>query len=269
LPKYKDQTGFEINLEKPPVRIVSLVPSQTELLWFLGLEDAVKGITTFCVHPESWYRSKTRVGGTKNPDLEKILDLQPDLIIANKEENVKEHLEHLRQKVPVWTSDVNTFEDALEMINETGKITRTEKKARKLAEDISEAFARPVFSKPRSFIYLIWQNPYMAAGRNTFISSFLEKAGLRNALPGISNDNRYPELSLDQIQQSEADLVFFSTEPFPFKPSHLEELKELLSPKSLFLIDGEFCSWYGCRMLQAGDYFRDFNLLIQANPPRK
>src|ERR1700741_3198050 len=106
-----DQTGRKISIPQIPQRIISLVPSQTELLFDLGLDKEVVGITKFCVHPPEWFQTKTRVGGTKQLKIDLIKQLQPDLIIANKEENVKEQIEELEKHFPVWISDVNNLED--------------------------------------------------------------------------------------------------------------------------------------------------------------
>ncbi len=125
-----------------PQRIVSLVPSQTELLYSLGLDDRVVGITKFCVHPEEWFRTKTRVGGTKTVHIDKVLSLAPNLVIANKEENVKEQVEAIAEKVPVWVSDINNLSDAYHMIAEIGRLTDTEEKASSLAADINRRFTK-------------------------------------------------------------------------------------------------------------------------------
>ncbi len=116
MPIFTDQTGREVSIPSHPQRIISLVPSQTELLFDLGLEEQVAGITKFCVHPEKWFRSKTRIGGTKNIKSALIHQLQPDLIIANKEENVKEQVEELAAHYPVWVSDIHDLQSALDMI---------------------------------------------------------------------------------------------------------------------------------------------------------
>src|SRR5438105_265149 len=122
---FTDQLGNQLHIDQHPRRIVSLVPSQTELLFDLGLQEEVIGITKFCVHPYHWHQTKTRVGGTKDIKLEVIDQLKPDLVIANKEENTREQITSLQSLYPVWISDVNTLQDALEMIRSIGEITGT------------------------------------------------------------------------------------------------------------------------------------------------
>jgi len=173
MPLYTDQCGRSVSITNSPQRIISLVPSQTELLYDLGLDDRVAGITKFCIHPNEWFRSKTRIGGTKTIKMDIIHHLQPDLIIANKEENVREQVEELANKYPVWVSDVNNLEDALEMIAGIGKITSTYEKAEDIARTIRNKFdaLTPILqlTAPNSTCYLIWKDPYITVGGNTFI----------------------------------------------------------------------------------------------------
>ncbi|HET6996848.1 MAG TPA: helical backbone metal receptor, partial [Chitinophagaceae bacterium] len=136
MPSFTDQTGRKITLDKIPQRIISLVPSQTELLYSLGLNEQVVGITKFCVHPEEWFHSKTRIGGTKELKPDIIHQLKPDLIITNKEENVREQVEELAELYPLWVSDVNDVSSAFEMINQVGLMTGRQEEAAKLVAAI-------------------------------------------------------------------------------------------------------------------------------------
>src|SRR4051812_11307667 len=120
--RFTDQMGNAVELEGPPSRIVSLVPSQTELLFYLGLDKEVAGITKFCIHPAEMFHSKPRVGGTKKYDFEKIRQLAPDLIIGNKEENEQKQVEELQKLYPVWMSDIRNLADALQMIRSVGEL---------------------------------------------------------------------------------------------------------------------------------------------------
>jgi len=251
-----DQMQRTVQLNHPPQRIVSLVPSQTELLHHLGLEQEVVGITKFCVHPEHWFRHKTRVGGTKKVHLDRITELQPDLIIGNKEENTRDEIEALARRWPVWMSDIHTLEDALEMIRKVGQICRRPESASNLAERIQDAF-RQIPSPdpaPGRVLYLIWRKPYMAVAKNTFIDEMLLQAGFRNAL---TDRTRYPELTASDLQKVNPDHIFLSSEPYPFREKHFAELKELCPRASIHLVDGEVFSWYGSRLLQAPAYFRE------------
>jgi len=252
---FVDQTGRTIQLDKIPQRIVSLVPSQTELLYDLGLGREVVGITRFCIHPKEWFNTKNRVGGTKQLNLEAIHTLKPDLIIANKEENVKEQVEELAKKYPVWVSDVNDLPGAYDMIKQVGLLTGTMNKADELINLIKENFSR--LSTPDSelrAIYLIWQKPYMTAGSDTFIHSMLKMAGFENIL---ADKTRYPELTIRELQSLDPELILLSSEPFPFKQKHIDELQPFFPNTRIVLVDGEMFSWYGSRLRYAPDYFKN------------
>ncbi len=251
--EYTDQLGNIIKLPLKPQRIISLVPSQTELLFDLGLDEEVIGITKFCIHPNKWFISKPRVGGTKNINIEKIKSLQPDLIIANKEENVKEQIEALQEFAPVWTSDVNNLDEALKMIQSVGEMVDKAEKSRSIINNIKRGFelARP-FNTELTAAYLIWKEPYMTVGRDTFINDMLQRVGLKNAFSGYT---RYPEISLEEIASSQCEVVMLSSEPYPFKEKHISELQSFLPNKKIILVDGEMFSWYGSRLQYAPRYF--------------
>ncbi|MFZ1808135.1 MAG: helical backbone metal receptor [Cyclobacteriaceae bacterium] len=245
-----DQMGNEVKFNYPPQRIVSLVPSQTELLHDLGLGDRVVGVTKFCELPSSWFTSKTKVGGTKKLHFDIIDSLRPDLIIGNKEENDKESIETLQEKYPVWMSDIVTLDDALEMINAVGELTDRLEKGNAINGQITEAFSQ-IKKREARVLYLIWRNPWMGAGRGTFIDTMLRQMGLTNVLDNI----RYPELSLEQIRDTNSDYVFLSSEPYPFSEKHFTELQRIIPHAKLILVDGQFFSWYGSRLLKATEYF--------------
>ncbi len=243
-------------LSYKPSRIISLVPSQTELLHYLGLETETIAITKFCIHPDDWFRHKTRIGGTKALDIEKIISLDPDLIIANKEENVKEQVEMLAENFPVWVTDVNDLTDAYKMIHDIGILTNKKKEASGLVDSIKIKFdtLSQTFSTNNRIpvAYLIWKDPYMTIGGDTFISNMLEAAGMVNV---FNNQTRYPEITLPQLKTMDFKLVLLSSEPYPFQQKHIEELQKELPGKKIILVDGEMFSWYGSRLLQASDYF--------------
>jgi ABC-type Fe3+-hydroxamate transport system substrate-binding protein len=159
-------------LEKTPKRIVSVVPSQTELLFDLGLENEVIGITKFCIHPNSWFKNKTRVGGTKTLNIEKIKQLNPDLIIANKEENTKEQIEELQKLFPVWTSDIRNLQDSIEMIKQVGLNTNSTEEANKIITKIEQDFnfLSSTQKQPKSTLYFIWREPLHECRFNYFYS---------------------------------------------------------------------------------------------------
>ena len=251
---FTDQMGNRIMLGKLPQRIVSLVPSQTELLFDLRLEERIVGITKFCIHPEEKVKQKTIVGGTKNFKLDVIDSLKPDLIIGNKEENYKEGIEQLQQKYPVWMSDIYTLDDALQMMLRLGQITGTEAKAQELIELTESGFnsftSLPV---PVSSSYFIWRKPYMAVGSNNIIDHMLGRCGFTNI---FSDLERYPEISPELLQQASPKLILLSSEPYPFKEKHIAEFKELCPDAVIKIVDGEMFSWYGSRLVHAPAYLQ-------------
>ncbi len=252
-----DQLKRKIELPSTPKRIISLVPSQTEYLYDLGLNEEVVGITKFCIHPDEWFRSKTRVGGTKQFDMEKIRALAPDLIIGNKEENEEEQVKELMEHYPVWMSDIVNLKGAFEMMVNLGEICGKRDKAAEIklqAEYSFNTFKEEMKSSPlkgKRMAYFIWQKPLMAAGPGTFIDHLLELCGFVNAFP----DSRYPEITEEQLKQAAPDLIFLSSEPYPFKEKHVEWFKALCPGAAVITVDGELFSWYGSRLLKAPDYF--------------
>lgn len=246
--------GRQVEVNWPPKRIVSLVPSQTELLHDLGLEEEVVGLTKFCIHPNAWREQKRVIGGTKNLHLDKIRELQPDLIIGNKEENEQGGIEALAQEFPVWMSDIHSLEEAFAMMRQLGELTNRDEAAARLITEVVKEFARLPQLPPISTLYLIWRKPWMGAGSHTFVHQMLELNGLRNALEDCP---RYPQLTDAQIIELKPQLVLLSSEPYPFKEKHLEELQQLLPQTKILLVDGELFSWYGSRLLKAPAYFKE------------
>lgn len=262
---FTDQLGNEISINYPPKRIVSLVPSQTELLFDLGLDAEVVGLTKFCIHPIEKFAAKAKVGGTKKLLIEKIRDLKPDLIIGNKEENSKADIELLQQEFPVWMSDIYNLEDAMQTITAIGTLVDREPEATYLNHLINAGFRdlqTLALEKAidQSVAYVIWKDPYMLAGRDTFINDILQKIGLRN----VVTESRYPEIELSQLKTRNCKLIFLSSEPYPFKEKHIKELQLVLPNTKAMLVDGEMFSWYGSRLVKAVQYFFEFqNQLIR------
>ncbi|MBV7532037.1 helical backbone metal receptor [Chitinophaga sp. sic0106] len=250
--EFTDQLQRTIILDQAPARIVSLVPSQTELLHSLGLGERVVGITKFCIHPQEWFRSKARVGGTKNVHLDQVRALQPDLIIANKEENTQADIEALMEEFPVWVSDIHSLEDALGMIAGIGALTQTMAKAVAMIAEIEGDFAALQPLGGVRTAYFIWREPWMVAGNDTFIHQMLERCGFVNA---YSHVPRYPDISLKQLSTTGCELILLSSEPYPFKEKHIAELQEVLPAANIQLVDGEYFSWYGSRLKGAPAYF--------------
>jgi ABC-type Fe3+-hydroxamate transport system substrate-binding protein len=258
--QFTDKLHRTIRLENfPPKRIVSLVPSQTELLYDLGLETEVVGITKFCIHPDSWFKTKQRIGGTKTIKLDVIDALKPDLIIANKEENKQLQIEALCEKYPVYISNIFNLDDALQMIKDVGEITNTSLKANSIIDKISLEFSKlRSVSASKTCAYLIWKNPYMACGTETFVNDMLRRFGLENVF-----DGRYPECTIDMLKEKNPEVVLLSSEPYPFKDEHILELQQHLPNSNILLVDGELFSWYGSRLLQAPNYFSQLKNLLE------
>ncbi len=254
--QFTDQMNRKVQVNFPPKRIVSLVPSQTEFLWDLGLHKEVVGVTKFCIHPQEALNTAAQIGGTKKLDFEKIESLKPDLIIGNKEENNKEDIEHLQEKFPVWMSDINTLEDAYRMMHKVGEITNRMTEAAKIILDIKRnAQAFTPSADKKTVAYFIWKKPFMVAGKNNFIDHMLDKCGLANVFSSPVNESRYPETSIEELQILRPDLIFLSTEPYPFSEKHIDEFQKICPEAKVCLVDGEMFSWYGSRLLKAFPYF--------------
>lgn len=241
-----------------PQRIVSLVPSQTELLHYLGLENETVGITKFCIHPREWHKTKTRVGGTKSVNFSIMHQLDPDLVIANKEENIKEQVEELAADYPVWVTDVDDLDAAIQMITDIGELTGKQTVAASLSHSIRYNFhglkqLPAIIDKPRA-AYLIWKNPYMTVGGDTFIDDMLNRCGLVNVFAGR---HRYPETCITELASANCQLILLASEPYPFEQKHAEELSALLPSCKIMLVNGEYFSWYGSRLLEAPGYFKE------------
>lgn len=248
-------------------RIISLVPSLTELLYDLGLSAEVAGITKFCIHPNEWFRTKPRVGGTKTVDIKKVKALHPTLIIANKEENVREQVEAMQQVAPVHVTDVSNLEEALTMIEAIGQLTRKQEQATALVQFIRHSFnelaltlAKGNYPKIKTG-YLVWREPYMTIGSDTMIHDLMRRCGWINI---FGHQKRYPEIIPAQIKAAGCELLLLSSEPYPFQQKHIHELQQELPNTKIVLVDGEMFSWYGSRLQYAAAYFRE---LIVATAP--
>ena len=254
--KVTDDLGRKITIPFPPQRIISAVPSTTEFLFDLGLEGKVISRTRFCRYPKDKIERLPNIGGTKSLHVDKIRLLNPDLILANEEENNKAQIEALMEEFPVYVCKVRSFEDALQNILNTGKITDTEVKSFEIANRIRSGFQElPKREKAIKVLYLIWKNPYMTIGKDTFINSMLEMCGFKNI--DTKPEERYPNLTPEDIKALNPEIVFLSTEPFPFAESHIGEIQKLLPNAKIELVDGEMFSWYESHLLKASDYFKE------------
>lgn len=237
------------------------MPSQTELLFDLGLEKSIVGVTKFCVHPSEALKTKTIVGGTKDVKYDRIKALQPDIILCNKEENTKEIVETLSEIAPVHVSDIFDLQDALELIQQYGSIFSVEEKATVLVNEILVArdnFQASVKNKTgKKVAYFIWRKPWMVAGKNTFIDFLLKE----NKFENVIENKRYPVITLSDLQKiPDLDFIFLSSEPYPFQQKHIEEIQSELPSVKIILVDGEYFSWYGSRLKYAYTYFTELQL---------
>lgn len=256
----KDQLKRPIHLNKIPTRIISLVPSQTELLYDLGLEKYIVGITKFCVHPQQLSKEKTIVGGTKEVHFDRIKALNPDIILCNKEENTLEMIQELETIATVHVSDINTIEECLELIEMYGKLFYKDEMATQIISKIQaekEAFKSFVQQRPTlKTAYFIWKKPWMVAATHTFIDAMLKLNKFENY---YSELDRYPEVPLTINKKETADLVLLSSEPFPFKEKHKEMIAQYFPKAKILVVDGEAFSWYGSRLIKAFDYFKSLH----------
>ncbi len=257
-----DHLGRPLRVPAHPLRIVSLVPSQTELLVDLGVGERLVGVTKFCIHPPDIRRRATVVGGTKQVDFKKIAALRPDLIIGNKEENEQGFIKQLAADYPVWLSDIVTLPDALRMMRDVGDLVSAPAQAAHLVTQIEADFAAlpPPPSPPLRVLYLIWREPWLGAGSGTFIDEILRVGGFQNVL---SNRPRYPELTPADFAALHPDVVFLSSEPYPFKAKHFAEITALCPSARVTLVDGEPFSWYGSRLLHTAGYLRELRAQLQ------
>ncbi|PST83857.1 cobalamin-binding protein [Pedobacter yulinensis] len=261
---YTDQLGRTVTVPFRPQKIVSVVPSLTELLFDLGLDKEVAGVTKFCIHPIGKFAGRPKVGGTKKLKLDIIEAIGPDLIIASKEENTRADIEALSARFPVWVSDIVTIEDSLQALTEIGAMVDREPEAAYLKHLITAGFNdlgslalnRQIAHKT---MYLIWRNPWMAAGQSTYIDSIMRQNGLQN----VVQEERYPALAEADLKKLDPGLVLLSSEPFPFRSEHAAELQAILPNARILLVDGEMFSWYGSRMVKAVQYFFEWQKLVQ------
>jgi ABC-type Fe3+-hydroxamate transport system substrate-binding protein len=249
---HKDQLHQTIELKTIPKRIVSLIPSQSEYLWDLGLQKELVGISKFCIHPKEMFETVTRVGGTKQIDIQRIISLQPDVVIGNKEENVKEQIEELRKFVPVWMSDVNTIDEAYDMMLKLGELCGKQKESEEMLSGIINGMneIRDLFQNKR-IAYFIWHKPYMVAASDTFIDSIMRECGMINH---FKDRKRYPEIEISDLNG--ADYCFLSSEPFPFNQTHVLELQNELKNCKVLQVNGEMLSWYGSHLRLLPDYLK-------------
>ena len=237
------------------MQIISLVPSITETLYALGLEEQLVAITRFCIYPEDRVKLKPKVGGTKNPKLEEILEFRPDLVMMNVDENRKEDADALRNKgIRLYVTFPNSIPETCEMLKELGGLLVVEEKTKQM---ISEILTYSHFQPParKRTLILIWRNPYMTVAPGTYVDSIASVFGFDNIIaPG---QDRYPKLSAEQIVALDPDQVLFPDDPYPFRDRHVEEFRmrfpdmRCVRNNGLAWFDGSYFTWFGYRTLLA------------------
>ncbi len=254
-----DASGVAVDLTRPPRRIVSLVPSITETLCGLGLADALVGITVYCVEPPEVVRGKTRIGGEKNPDLEKIRRLEPDLVIANIEENLRDHVDTLRSwAIPVWVTYPRTVAEGIQLIADLGDVTGTGARATAMLREITPLYERVASvaarRPPVAVFYPIWRGPYMTINRDTYIHDMLRVCGGRNVF--ADRAERYPTVTLDEAAAARPAVILLPDEPFRFRRAHVADFTGYTEVPAvrdgrIHLVDGKPFSWHGPRIADA------------------
>lgn len=252
----EDDIGQSFIWEQLPQRIISLVPSISCSIVELGAVFQLVGRTKFCIHPHDKITSIPVVGGTKQIHLEKTQDLQPDLVICNHEENTKEIFDTLQSlSIPVFVTDTKTLSDNDRLLNQLGIILGKEQEALYFQQVIHQEFQSVCdLFKGKKVIYLIWKDPYMSIGGDTFIHNILHQIGLNNCL---AEGKRYPTIEESMIENYAPDFIFLSSEPYPFKEQHLSCFQTLFPQAKVVLVQGEYFSWYGTMMKDACSYFRE------------
>ncbi len=251
--KFFDDLNREIILKNPPKKIVSLVPSVTETIATIGKEDILTGVTRFCMYPAGIKKKATLIGGTKTVNVQSIHQLKPDLILAEKSENNKNQVLLLAQNYPVYVFDIKNIDDGINMIGKSGELLAAAK-ATMLQQQVRKTFDKLKPSMPlKKALYLIWKNPWMAAGRDTFIGSMMEKTGFVSILP-----SGYKQVNNEYFEK--AEIILLSSEPFPFKEKDRLEIQKIYPDKNTILVDGEMFAWFGTRMLLAAEYFKKYFL---------
>jgi ABC-type Fe3+-hydroxamate transport system substrate-binding protein len=252
-----DHLGRTVKFTYPPKRIISIVPGITDILYSLKLEKEIVGRTRYCIYPKDKTGQAKTIGGTKKVKPDQIRELNPDLIIAEKEENTKEIVEQLEKEFPIYVCEIQAVDDTFKIIEDLGAITDRQTESEELQSEIKTAIQSLPSGQGKRFAYVIWQNPYMAVGSHTYITSLLKKMGFVNAF--ANDDSRYPEVSEDDFRNADLDYIFLATEPFPFREKHIQQFSELFPDVHVMSLDGEMF-WYGPRMIEASPYFnRVFN----------
>lgn len=247
-----DDLNRTLHIASVPKRIVSVVPSLSELLMEIGLAHQLIGRTKFCIFPDT-IKNVTTVGGTKQLNIEKIKALQPDIIFANKEENIREQIHALESFCPVFVTDIFDTQSAIKAIKNICNICNKKEAGVHLVEEITRAqdSFKAIRKTLGTCIYLIWENPTMSIGNDTYIHALLELCGFQSVI----QEQRYPNVDLNSIDPQKLDYILLSSEPFPFREKHVNMYQERFPNSTVLLVDGTYFSWYGSRLKDSFHYF--------------
>jgi ABC-type Fe3+-hydroxamate transport system substrate-binding protein len=234
----EDLLGRNFDFSTPPTRVVSLVPSLTETLFDLGVGDSVAGITDFCIFPDGVDRP--RVGGTKNPHIEEIRALAPDLVYMNLEENMERHAKQIAAFAPVFVTEPKSVDDVSDLITTLGAIHQRAEKARELRDALDHERGTVA---PFTFAVPIWKKPWMWCGGDTYVSNLVESTGGRNV---VHDRERYPSLTLDEVLAQKPDVVFLPDEPYLFTS---EDAGAIEGPRVIGPFPGHLFTWHGTRTI--------------------
>ncbi len=253
--RVSDALERPIVLERPPRRIISLVPSITEALFAFGLGDRIVGLTRFCVEPREAAAGKTKVGGTKNPDLARIMALEPDLVVANAEENRRQDIERLAAAgIAVFVTYPRTVRQAIGMMRDLAQLTGAEDAAQPLIGAAEAELARAAgANRARGALRVfcpIWR-PWMTIGPDTYMHDFIAACGGANVFAG--SDERYPATDLDEVARLAPDVILLPDEPYRFSARHVPEIKTYreipaVRDDRIYLVEGKHLCWYGPRI---------------------
>ncbi|MEI4770630.1 helical backbone metal receptor [Psychrobacillus sp. FJAT-51614] len=249
-----DHLGREVKITAPPKRIVSICPAITETLFALGLDNEIIGRTKYCIFPKKTVDKVEIVGGTKEVNEEKIRGLQPDLILAEKEENTKEIVQALEKIAPVFVLEVQSIKDAYRFIKTLGLLTNKEQKADEIIASCKASFPATPVGNIKKAAYAIWRKPYMVVGGTTYINDVLYTLGFHNPFEKVGS--RYPSVTKEEFAKSNLDVLLLASEPFPFQEKHIAEFQDFLPNTKIILVDGEMF-WYGAKMITAGPYLKE------------
>jgi ABC-type Fe3+-hydroxamate transport system substrate-binding protein len=258
----RDDLGGELTLDGVPRRIVSLVPSITETVIGLGAADRLVGINNYCVYPADVVKDIRKVGGTKGFSMDVIDAVGPDLILANKEENRKHQIETLRESYPVFVTYPRTVEGAVKMILDLGVLTDTQERASEHAASCDfflESIDLSIAGPPLRTVCMIWRDPWMAVGPDSYVSALLDRIGFVNVF--TKADGRYPETTLDAVIERQPEVIILPSEPYAFRKQDKDELDDLLSARgvmaSTLRMDGSLLTWFGTRTIKGLRFLYD------------